>query len=66
MVDIFAIAVPVIVTGIGGYIHLWVKTATTQEHLKGLRELIEARFDASDQRLERIERSMNGHLVKED
>ena len=62
MLELLAIVVPVAVTGLGGYIHLWVKTATTQEHVKGLRELINERFDDVDRRLDRVERSMNGHL----
>ena len=62
MLEILAIAIPVAVTGLGGYIHLWVKAATTDQHVKDLIELINHRFDDSDRRLERIERSMNGHL----
>ena len=69
MLELLAIAVPVAVTGLGGYIHLWVKSATTQEHIKGLRELINERFDgveesqkSQDWRLVRIEKALNGHL----
>jgi hypothetical protein len=33
---------------------------------EGIEELINARFDAVEHRLERIERSMNGHLAKDE
>lgn len=76
MFEILAIVIPVAITGIGGYTHLWVKNNVNEANIASLRELINTRFDdkeksdaerhaESDRRMERIERSMNGHLLKE-
>lgn len=69
MIEILAIVVPVAITGIGGYIHMWTKVATNDANIAGLRELINSRFDNIDEkfedsnyRLQRIEKAMNGHL----
>lgn len=76
MIEILAVVVPVIVTGVGGYTHLWVKNNVNEANIASLRELINTRFDdkeksdaerheETDRRLDRIERSMNGHLLKD-
>lgn len=72
MFEILAIAVPVGMASLGGFIHMQLKTAAASQELIGLRELlqekflhVESRFNEADRRLERIERSMNGHLVKD-
>lgn len=38
------------------------RLALLEQSIDDLKELINARFDSGDQRLERIERSMNGFL----
>lgn len=76
MLEVIAIAVPVCVVGIGGYVHMWVKSNVNEANYTSIKSLIEEKFNAQsalfaqkldnvDYRLERIERSMNGHLVKE-
>lgn len=69
MLEVFAIGVPVGLASLGAFIHMQVKSAAASQELIGLRELltekflhVESRFNESDRRLERIERSMNGHL----
>jgi hypothetical protein len=73
MFELLAIGVPVVMAVGGGYLHLWVKTATNSQEVAGLRELINERFDNVEQqsserqadthrRLERIERAMNGAI----
>lgn len=68
------IVIPLGLAAVGGYVHLWVKNNVNEANIIGLRELINARFDdkeesdamrhaETDRRLDRIERSMNGHLV---
>jgi hypothetical protein len=71
-----AIAVPVSLVGLGGYIHLWVKSNVNEAYFLSIKDLIEAKFEGQeklfnerlntiDYRLDRIEHSMNGHLKVE-
>jgi hypothetical protein len=68
-----AIVVPVGLVAIGGYIHLWVKSNVNEANWASVKDLVTNRFDDleaklderysnSNQRLDRIERAMNGHL----
>lgn len=76
MLELLAIVVPVGLASIGGYMHMQIKTAAASQELVSLRELINERFDhleqsqtskdtEVDRRLDRIERSLNGHLLWE-
>lgn len=73
MLEMLAIVIPVATVGVGGYIHLWVKSNVNEANYLSIKELINQRFDdfeeryeekseRTDQRLDRIERSMNGYL----
>lgn len=66
MLEIFAIAIPVIVTGIGGYVHLWVRSSVTatkvdtleaarDDYNKGVKEFIDAKFEAMDSRFDAVD-----------
>jgi hypothetical protein len=50
---------------IGWIIALGNRVSVIEAENKGLRELIESRFDSVEGRLDRIERSMNGHYIKD-
>lgn len=50
---------------IGWAVQISSRISTIETKHPSLIELIETRFDAVDQRLDRIERGMNGHLPKD-
>ena len=51
------------VLGVFGWaLHLNTRVSVLESQRESLKELIEARFDAVENRLDRIERAMNGHL----
>lgn len=72
MFEILAVVVPIGVVGLGGYIHLWVKSNVNEALYTSIKELIEEKFDSQTElfeekfdnmeyRLARIEKSTNGH-----
>ena len=73
---ILLLVLSLVVVGIGGFITLWVKNNVNEAYILSIKDLIDAkfngqeklfneRFDTIDYRLDRIERSMNGHLLRE-
>lgn len=62
METILSVVSTVCLATVGWAFSLNAKVAVLEEKEQGLRELIESRFDGVDQRLDRIERSMNGSL----
>lgn len=52
------------VAALGWAFSLAERMSVVETEYDGLKELINARFDGVDQRLKRIEQSMNGHLRK--
>jgi hypothetical protein len=51
---------------VGWAYNLGNRVTKVETQYEGIEELINARFDAVEHRLERIERSMNGHLIKDE
>jgi hypothetical protein len=73
---IVATSLPILATTVGWVIKRQVatndkvqeldkKAALFDQGIEDLKELINQRFNSSDQRVERIERSMNGHLKRD-
>lgn len=70
-------AIGTVVTGVGGWVvkrhsdtntlvvDLDKRAAVVEQAFVDLKELINTRFDSSDQRIGRIERSLNGSLHRE-
>ena len=66
MLEAFVSVLGMAFLGIFGWvIQLGNRVSVVETENKGLRELINTRFDGVDGRLDRIERSMNGHLMKD-
>lgn len=74
--ELIAVALPVVAAVVGWNFKRQVaandkvtdidkKLAVFAESVEGLKELINTRFDSTDQRIGRIERSMNGHLQRD-
>lgn len=64
MVSILTVIVPAIVGGIVWLVRLEGKVALGDQHTRYLEQLINSRFDSSDQRMARIEKALNGAFIK--